>query len=317
MSNFNPRAQVSNTSRTIIFEKFNPAKDDLYSMLSAETKIGEKQHDEIAGKLEVKNFREFVEKFDPVVYQTVSPDGVIKYFAEEKPGSTTVHICNHLFMDMVRQLIDEKANSGESNTKFDFKGFMDNMLSPKEEVRKIKQARKTMELATKKFLECKEQKRFEEAKENGKRCNEILGDAVGRYKDNPVALLPIVMDDIDAHIMQVGEPEKKLVEGDKSNEPPKLVRLEWDDKGDLKPVEMDMSALNENDPELSHEEKKSSKQFLLEAWEEAADSIDSCKKSEPIKNSFLSVYAGNTTVSKYDEMTVAELTEEKSRFEKI
>ena len=83
-----------NTHRSILFEEFDDSKSDICSILSTyDDPAGESAYRDVLEKQVVHSFDEFLEKFAPKIYETVSTDGAKPYFTYSTtytPGAVEV-----------------------------------------------------------------------------------------------------------------------------------------------------------------------------------------------------------------------------------
>ncbi|MBR3051393.1 MAG: hypothetical protein IKG61_08090, partial [Selenomonadaceae bacterium] len=152
------------TSRTILFEKFN-ADETAYSLvdlLESEDgpgKIGRNGEEELKKLLTVNTFEQFIEKFAPPVYEIILPpptdeDGnvigaprfmytldakeVDKYFYNEPRP-----LNKHLYYEMLMQIYKDKCSSRQSDFEYDDSKILE-MITPRQEVKKFERLRRSL-----------------------------------------------------------------------------------------------------------------------------------------------------------------------------
>lgn len=303
---------IPQNAKAIIFEEINANQCSLRQLLDTmedgETFESGAMLKEIAKNLEVASFGEFLGRFQPVVYQSavMMPDGrpQFQYSAEEQPGSVPIDICKQSFYEMVQNLIRVKSNSGKSNIEAPY-DMIQELLSPKSEMKHAMQVRQDTEYCYKKSLELESKNRMEEAKKYKRKCRNNFQEIQARYEKSAVSILPLAIDDIHRIIEERASLEQQallgkqddpeVLDADGNSAVPKLCSFGWDDNGELKALEKE-DLVQQADGEPEDTETK-----FLALWENVADKTPTIAQSSYMKNTFLSCYTGNTKYLRENE----------------
>ncbi|MBO4750419.1 MAG: transcriptional regulator, partial [Lachnospiraceae bacterium] len=138
---------ITQTNRTMLFEEINPEKLNILTLIG-DTKDLESLDDakikEIHENLLVRNFDEFLEKFEPVVYSFFNAATQNVSYTLEKPENIPEEYISEIplnkqndFLNMLFTLMDSKRAQGIINVDFKFEKILD-MISPKKIMRDIK-----------------------------------------------------------------------------------------------------------------------------------------------------------------------------------
>lgn len=269
---------INQTNRSILFEEINPEKLDLLSLVG-DTKgidsLDDEKIKEINQKLLIKNFDEFLDKFEPVVYSFYNASNQKVVYTLKKPENlpeehiVTIPINrSNDFLNMLFTLIETKTAQGIANVDFKFENLLD-MISPKKVMDDIRQSRKEIQYVYSKYEELDE----EDPKklDLGDKLNYMFEDASNNY-NNVMAMLPLAIEDI----------KTRLLLGDGStlgdDEELKLGILSMGEGGELKILEApkeqstDLVALDDN-----------ANTGLIAAFEDDYDSINEAP-SEYVKD---------------------------------
>lgn len=149
-----PMDVVKQTGKTIIFEEFNKDEDkmNLVTLLTRDDEeiSLEKFKEALMGKdseLVVESFEEFVDKFSPVIYETVVKTDETSRFVYEldkpKYECTEIKLKDHAFYKMIMALIDRKANTDKGNLEFPYDDLK-KALSPEAEMEECKKIRRNL-----------------------------------------------------------------------------------------------------------------------------------------------------------------------------
>ena len=198
---------IQQTNRTMDFHCYNPEKPDLITLIGEVKGIDSLEDDkinEINEKLLVKNFDEFIEKFEPSVYsffnaadQSVSytlkkPDGIDPASITEIPLTL-----DNDFVKMIMTMLDARAGAGEKNADFNFESVT-NMISPEKVMDDIRQTRKEIHYLYEKHeaLEDGDPKKLDIADQ----LNEKFDSASKNY-NNIMTMLPLAIEDIKTRLL--------------------------------------------------------------------------------------------------------------------
>lgn len=225
------------TNRTILFDEFNSEKLDLLTLVgsgNAVSSLDDEKIKEINDHLLVKDFKEFLKKFEPKVYSYFNAASQkIKYSLEKPQGIPDDCITEipltleNTFFKMLITLLDSKKINGSKNVDFNFKDIL-NMLSPKKVMDDIKQLRKEIAYLHDKYesLEDEDPTKLE----YGDKLN-IAFNKAGESYNNILGMLPLAIEDIKTRIMIGG------TDSTGKAEEIKIGMLTMDDKGELKIIE--------------------------------------------------------------------------------
>lgn len=247
-----PLQRIKQTSKTILFEEFckesnEKSQDgefcpDLSTLLK-----GEDESDyliKVAEKLQVNNYKEFVEKFTPCIWESMvvvegqsSPQ--FNYSVEKPtniPNAKKVQLSTHEFYKMVLNLYEKKAVSGDNNLEFDY-SMVEELLSPKKVMNDAKKLRKELHYNYTEYLKLDESRKSEK-NERAQKIKETRKAIASKY-DNVAAVLKLTLGDVEEKL--------NLLEAPNTNNPdePVLVGeisrpclMEFSDSGDIVVVEV-------------------------------------------------------------------------------
>lgn len=225
------------TNRTILFEEFNNEKLDLLTLIGSGkglNSLDDEKIKEIHSHLLVKDFSEFLKKFEPKVYSFFNAaNQKIKYSLEKPQGISEAAITeiplgldNTLFK-MLSTLIDSKRIAGSKNVDFNFTSILD-MLSPKKVMEDIKQQRKEIAYLFDKYEGLEEEDPLK--LEYADKLN-IQFEKAGENYNNILGMLPLAIEDIKSRVL-IGQNS-----GMEKSEEIKIGMLTMDEKGELKIIE--------------------------------------------------------------------------------
>ena len=213
---------VKQTHRTILFEQFtHPADTEaktLYDIISYykdnPDAPDEEMYVDIKKKLEVHTFKEFLEKFQPKVYEYVTgtAEGVpiFQYTSDpmeaKKNNATPREIVDHTYYEMLVNMYSQKSDSGVANIEFDDKKLRE-ILTPKREIDALYDTRRKIPMLMEKYDEAL--KKNENAAPIAKRLKQIRREAFEQLK-NPTALMSIGLDDANRQIAAADTKLKQL-----------------------------------------------------------------------------------------------------------
>ena len=195
------------THKTIIFEEFDgTSSNNLYTVL-----MDNPSGDALARGLEdltVKNFKEFMEKFAPKVYEVCNRNkqtGQIEFCYTTDPNkfkglpTSPINISDHAYYQMLSQLYSTKGIRGESNLKFDDSEILE-MLTPKKEITEVRDIRQQWEYNLEHYYKAKARGDKSEMNERREKIMAIR-KKVAEYSASKLnKLLPILIDDIDTKL---------------------------------------------------------------------------------------------------------------------
>ena len=203
---------LKQTHRTILFEQFTHHADTeaktLYDILSYykdnSDAADEVMYDDIKKKLEVHSFKEFLDKFQPKVYEYVTgtAEGVpfFQYTADpmeaKNKNATPREIIGHTYYEMLVNMYGQKSDSGVANIEFKDNKLRE-ILTPKREIEALYDTRRKIPMLMEKYDEAI--KKNENAAPIAKRLKQIRREAFEQLK-NPTALMSIGLDDANRKI---------------------------------------------------------------------------------------------------------------------
>lgn len=302
---------VDQTSRTILFEKFNSEKESLISIINDNFDDNniERLVKDVENQLEVRSFEEFLKRFEPVIYQTQTmkdgrPD--FRYYSEPKPGAKPKKIVDEAFYKMVQEFIRMKAENGKSNLDTLYTKI-DELLAPQQALDEARQKRKQLESLLKKYQQAEERHRTEEAKSYKKRLMKLEKEIYEKYKDDAFEMLPLAIadseDKLETQIPMLGTNDTQT-SGNTSvaGDAPKLLtggRFVWNDSGKL-----DYQGAEEiSDGDTTSGNDSQSSPLRLE-MQKVADRMDTINQSETMQLAFLDSFSGSYSLAKVDEDSV-------------
>ena len=129
---------ITQTNRTMLFEEINPEKLNILTLIG-DTKDLESLDDakikEIHENLLVRNFDEFLEKFEPVVYSFFNAATQNVSYTLEKPENIPEEYISEIplnkqndFLNMLFTLMDSKRAQGIINVDFKFEKILEGLL---------------------------------------------------------------------------------------------------------------------------------------------------------------------------------------------
>ena len=224
-----------------MFEEINPEKPDILTLIGdvrGIDSLSDEKIKEMNKELLVRNFDEFINKFDPVVYSYYNAavetgTGKIVYTLR-KPETipeemlTVVHLNKQNdFLNMLMSLVEAKRSQSIINVDFQFDKLTD-MISPRKVMEDIKQNRKELQYVYKTYAELEDGDPHK--LDVADKLNIMFEEASVNY-NNVLAMLPLAIEDIKTRLL-LGEAEEK-----KDNTPLTLGVLSMDENGELKVLE--------------------------------------------------------------------------------
>ena len=190
-----------NTHRSILFEEFDDSKSDICSILSTyDDPAGESAYRDVLEKQVVHSFDEFMEKFAPKIYETVSTNGIESYFTYSTtytPGAVEVDIVHHSYYRMLLDIYRSKEKSNASEAEFEYNEHYD-LLKTKQAVEDAMSLRKRLGAARNRYYECLE--KGESTDEAQRKFNGCVRQVRDQYVKSPLNLLPLAIADLDKKI---------------------------------------------------------------------------------------------------------------------
>lgn len=218
-----PMDVVKQTGKTIIFEEFNKSEDliDLVTLLTRDDEeiSLEKFKEALMGKeseLVVQSFAEFVERFSPIIYETVvkGSDGSARFVYDlVKPNydCTEIKLKDHAFYKMIMTLLDRKATSDKGNLEFPYDDLK-KALSPESEMEECKKIRKNLLSNTREYIRLTASgEPSTEADRFAANIVALRDRIVDKYQNkSPLALLPLLIADKQSQIDKMKTAEEPL-----------------------------------------------------------------------------------------------------------
>lgn len=319
--------KVPQTHRTILFEEFSsedPTKRLDIWLDPAATPDSEVRNQNIDKNLEVKSFKEFLDKFAPTVYEYFTRDagGSIgaAYTTDkkiaDKCGGMPIKIVDHNYYQMLARLYRDKGSSGDSNITFDADDIKE-ILTPKREIKAVYNLRGRMTVLLRQLLD---------ARDNGQPLTffqqgviDCLEEAKTGFTGSAIKMLPIAHDDLSKKIKMLDERINVTDKGDGGAQAEGTVAYGlpgFDGDGNVVLLPASTQALS-NDPEqklLGSPNEGAVNQLLLEA---VSSSYDSTVERDEESGGFtrdlvLSVYTTRDIAAPFDDMSREELLEMRS-----
>ena len=227
--------RIPQTHRAILFEEFTHPADntagnlyDILSLYNDPTAGDVEMYKDIKDKLEVHSFEEFLEKFQPKVfeYMTGTADGkmIFQYTTDpleaQKNNATPRKVIDHTYYQMLVNMYSRKGDSGLADIEFNDEKIRE-ILTPKREMEELLDTRRQIPMLMEKYDEAI--KKNESAAPIAKRLKKIRKAALEQLK-NPTALMSIGLDDLDRKISATDTKLKQLsAAGGDGGEAPKLL----------------------------------------------------------------------------------------------
>ncbi len=230
-------AIINQTNRTLLIEEINPEKLDLITLVGdvkGLDSLSDEVIKEINEHLLVHSFDEFLEKFDPVVYNFFNANNQKVMYTLKKPGTipaemlTEIHLNQQNdFLKMLMTLIETKRAQGIINVDFKFENLTD-LISPKKVMDDIRQERKELRHVYKQYaqLEDGDPHKLDIAD----KLNVMFEEASVNY-NNVMAMLPLAIEDIKTRLL-LGDGSQQ-----QDNTPLALGVLSMGENGELKVLE--------------------------------------------------------------------------------
>ena len=300
---------ITQTNRTMLFEEINPEKLNLLTLVGDSKDLESLDDDkikEIHEKLLVRNFDEFLEKFEPVVYSFFNANTQSVLYTLEKPENIPEEYISEIplnrqndFLNMLFTLIDTKKAQGLMNVDFKFDKILD-MISPKKVMNDIKQVRKEIHYLYDKYeeLDDEDPKKLD----IGDKLNYKFEEASKNY-NNVMAMLPLAIEDIKTRLLF------SQSAGTKNNEPLKLGVLSMNENGELKVLEAPKKEKNE-----LIVMKNDNTAGLIEAFQDDYDEVNE-DPSEYVKSLVVRTFCPLTAVTNDEVDTELEVANYKTYLE--
>lgn len=228
---------IKQTNRTILLEEINPEKMDLLTLVGdvrGVDSLSDEKIKEMNDTLLVRDFDEFLSKFDPVVYSFFNANNQKVMYTLKKPENIAEDLLSEIhlnrqndFLKMLMTLVEAKRSQGIINVDFKFEKLTD-MISPKKVMDDIKQNRKEIQYTYGEYakLEDGDPHKLDIAD----KLNVMFEEASANY-NNVMAMIPLAIEDIKTRLL-LGDSQEQ-----KQNTPLALGVLSMDDKGELKILE--------------------------------------------------------------------------------
>lgn len=285
---------IKQTCRTILFESFNPLASRLDFLLTRKNiEDMTNLYNLVSEKLEVSSYSEFLEKFEPEIYETqTNNNGKIEflYSFEKIDGVQPTKISNHPFYNMIIDMYDNKGKCGKTNDKFQ-PDEIQSVLTPDAAMKKAQNIRLELDYNFREYLKLSEKGAPQsELDPYIERVNELRGEIIDTYdKDNFLVMLPLALDMVDKKIESANKYIEKLPDK-KEGASIKCIpcNLTFDSEGNVVAEEI---SVTEYDTELVASNQPLSLQTIIE------NDFDEYSKngSEFTKRMVLSAYTGAGT----------------------
>ena len=228
---------IKQTNKTLLFEEINPEKPDFLTLVGdvrGIDSLSDEKIKEMNEALLVRNFDEFIMKFEPVVYSFFNANNQKIMYTLKKPETIPEDMLTPIylnkqndFLKMLMSLVEAKRSQSIINVDFQFDKLTD-MISPKKVMEDIKQNRKELQYTYKTYAELEDGDPHK--LDIADKLNVMFEEASINY-NNVLAMLPLAIEDIKTRLL-LGEAEEK-----QENIPLALGVLSMDEKGELKILE--------------------------------------------------------------------------------
>lgn len=299
-----PLKKMEQTTRTILFEEFNPAVTNLSNILNDPIKDRDVLLKKIKDELMVTNFKEFLKKFNPTIYvkyiESRDSDKLgfdVEYYLEKPEDfieglDREIIVTEHELWNALINLYKNKETTTLSEFDFNFKEIT-SLLTPEKDKEKVSNLKSDLSYSFKKYKELSKidpQKRI-----YAQRIKELL-KKVDETFDNPMQILALSMSEtkkivetIEKSNIQNGEEPKGIIAKQR-------VMISYDEKGNIKPIKFE----NRDSEILGIENKNKDDQKLIEL----IGNSYSDKAPEGIKNS---MYVKDLVISSYTNRAMEEI----------
>ena len=228
---------IKQTNRTLLIEEINPEKLNLLTLVGDVRGLDSLSDDkikEINEALLVRNFEEFLEKFDPTVYSFFNAATGKIVYSKEKPAGvpenmlSIVHLNAHNdFLKMLMTLVETKRSQGIINADFKFEKLTE-MISPSKVMDDIKQVRKELQYTYTEYAKLEDGDPHK--LDLGDKLNSMFEEASANYQ-NLMAMIPLAISDIKTRLL-LGESKES-----ESNDALTLGLLTMSSEGELTVIE--------------------------------------------------------------------------------
>jgi len=228
---------IKQTNRALLFEEINPEKQDMLTLVGdvrGIDSLSDEKIKEMNEALLVRDFDEFISKFEPVVYSFFNANSQKIMYTLKKPDTIPEEMLTPIalnkqndFLKMLMSLVEAKRSQSMINVDFQFDKLTD-MISPKKVMEDIRQNRKELQYTYKTYAELEDGDPHK--LDVADKLNVMFEEARVNY-NNVLAMLPLAIEDIKTRLLLVEAEEKK------ENVPLALGVLSMDDKGELKVLE--------------------------------------------------------------------------------
>ena len=261
---------IKQTNRTLLIEEINPEKLNLLTLVGDVRGLDSLSDDkikEINEALLVRNFEEFLEKFDPTVYSFFNAATGKIVYSKEKPAGvpenmlSIVHLNAHNdFLKMLMTLVETKRSQGIINADFKFEKLTE-MISPSKVMDDIKQVRKELQYTYTEYAKLEDGDPHK--LDLGDKLNSMFEEASANYQ-NLMAMIPLAISDIKTRLL-LGESKES-----ESNDALTLGLLTMSSEGELTVIE---APKVEEDVLMIADDNANA--GLIEALEEDYDALNS------------------------------------------
>ncbi len=300
---------ISQTSRTLIIERFNDQAPNLCTVLKG-LEPGE-MLDKVDDKLCVKSFEEFKEKFQPTAYEIFSMDEngepMVTYSLEKRDGANEIHLCEHEFYKAVHDVAEDKSANAKNNNQISYDKLYE-ALDPELIYKRARRRRDEVKQFISNAIDENKNGNPDGARRFMALAKKVFNDVKMEYSGSALRLLPIAVRDMEILLETKTGGNSNLAgigDGSMGSVPAIPCKPEWDSEGNLVAIPLD-----ETNPTPALAIEASKKEVLAlsaKGWETTADSIPAGKINRDL---FLSVYSEQHN-SALAELPIDELIERK------
>lgn len=202
---------ANQTYKTIIFEEFDSTKPSLLEIVKDPRKTGDHLTRALED-LQVTNFREFMKKFAPDVYEVcLEIDGKIRFYYTINPDELKGHravkknISDNTYFKMLSRMYSEKGVSGESNLQFDDADILE-MLTPKQEVQDARDLRRELAYNLREYYKAEEDGYSTEEYEDA--FTDCRKKIIAQYSGAQSNMIPLVLEDLNIKLKRLNQSQK-------------------------------------------------------------------------------------------------------------
>lgn len=294
---------MKNLVKAIVFDEFSNEAPKLTYILDeakGQKQLLEEQKKKVEEKLGVRSFEEFLDKFAPTIYPVVTQDNI--EWTLESNGEKGIKLnLDYKPLKLLIDLMDKRKVSGQSKLEFNWQDALQAIL-PKSMVEDAKYLRGKLEYLTKEAMELDSTN--PKYKEITKQIIDGRKKIIEIYRDNPMNLLPLAINDCEKKIEKLSYvPNNKTIES-KSKQ---IGYLKFNEKGEVKFEKIEVKQ-EETMPSVIDNQVTSKVQGWLEKDYSSLVKSKNQEENPYIKNLIINNFS-NVTNQVVEDVNVEEIKE--------